>query len=78
MARVNGHLVPTTIDSGAKISIVPNEFIKSDDFVGETLKFKGVLAGYEWTKAHVAKVPMSIGKEPFVEKVLVVLGKDLE
>ena len=33
MANVNGHLVPTTIDSGAKISIVPKEFIKSDEFV---------------------------------------------
>ena len=71
-------LVPTTINSGAKISIVPKKLIKSDDFVGETLKFKGVLAGYEWTEVHVAKVSMSIEKESFVEKVLAVPGKDLE
>ena len=32
-------------------------------YIGETLKFKGVLAGYEWIEAHVAKVPMSIGEK---------------
>ena len=45
VALVNGHLVPIAIDSGAKMSIVPQEFVEQSDFVGEILTFKGVLQG---------------------------------
>ena len=56
MASVNDKLVPMTLDSGAKISIAPKEFVKQSDFIGETLKFKGILANYELTEAQVANV----------------------
>ena len=50
MGSVNGKLLPITIYSGANVSIVTEEFVKSSDFDGNTLKFKGILAGYQWTK----------------------------
>ena len=34
--------------------------------------------GYQWTEAQVAKVPIVIGNESFLEKVLPVPGEDLE
>ena len=77
MASVNGQLVPITIDSGAKVSIVPEESVQELDFVGETLKFKSNLSKCEWTEAQVANVPITIGSEFFVEKVLAVPGDDL-
>ena len=55
MVSVNCHLVPITIDSGAKMSIFQQEFIQQSDFVGETFKFKGVLAGYKWREAQVTQ-----------------------
>ena len=42
MASVDNHLVPMTLDSGAEVSIVPQEFVRLSDYTGEKLKFKGV------------------------------------
>ena len=47
IGSVNGQLIPITIDSGAKVSIVPEEFVKESDLDGTKLKFKGILAGYQ-------------------------------
>ena len=77
MASVNNHLLPMTLDSGAEISIVPQEFVNPSDFTGESLKFKGVLAKHAWTEARVANVPITIGPESFQERVLAVPGEDL-
>ena len=56
MASVNNQLLPMTLDSGAEISIVPQEFVNPSDFTGESLKFKGVLAKHAWTEARVVSV----------------------
>ena len=49
---------------------MPQEFVREQDFTGETLKFKGVLAKHKWTEARVADVQFVIGPETFREKVL--------
>ena len=77
MASVNKHLLPMTLDSGAEISIVPQEFVEPSNFTGESLKFKGILVKGEWIEAKVAKVPITIGLEYFQERVLAVPGEDL-
>ena len=67
MASVNNHLVPMTLDSGAEVTIVPQEFVKPSDCMEEKLKFNGVLAKHEWTEARVAMIPVVIGIESFQE-----------
>ena len=54
MTSVNGNFSPMTQDSGAEVSIVPEEFVDSSDYAGESLKFRGVQAKCEWIEAKVA------------------------
>ena len=37
MASIHNHLLPITLDSGAEISIVPQEFVNPSDFTGESV-----------------------------------------
>ena len=77
MASVNSNLMPMTLDSGAEMSIVPREFVRESEYMGETLKFMGVLINHEHSEAKVASVKITIGHESIQEQVLAVLGEDL-
>ena len=65
MASVNDHRLPMTLDSGEEVSIVPQEFVKPSDFMGETLKW--CLCQTWVTEARVANVHVTIGQESFTK-----------
>ena len=78
MVKVNGSLVPVTIDSGAGVSLIPKEFIKESDYTGRKECFKGVLAKDGWVEADKAIATLHFGPFSFQEKVLAIPGEDME
>ena len=50
MAIVSGVQVPTTIDSGADRSVIPEEMVRPEQFTGREVTFNGVAQGTLQTK----------------------------
>ena len=41
MATLGGVRIPMTFDSGAQISVIPIELVRSDEMTGETTNYRG-------------------------------------
>ena len=47
---VAGIQIPTTVDSGADRSVIPEEIIPPEQFTGREIKFNGVTEGHSWQR----------------------------
>ena len=69
MAKINEVRIPMTIDSGAKVSIVPLELVKQEELTGDSTKCKGAFDKQTWTDAKIAHVTITVGTESLQIKV---------
>ena len=74
LAEVSGTKIPLTLDTGADISIVPSEVVKSHEFTDETFTFKTVLSDEKGYEGKVANVTFRVGKDVFNRKAVAVPG----
>ena len=75
MAEMSGILLPVTLDSGAQVTIVPEEAVKESEFTGETTRFSGIMHG-EYS-GKLANIVLQIGGETFARTAVAVPGKDI-
>ena len=75
MAEMLGILLPVTLDSGAQVTIVPEEAVKESEFTGETTRFNGIMHG-EYS-GKLANIVLQIGGETFARTAVAVPGKDI-
>ena len=66
--QVNGHSVPVVMDSGASVSIVPENLVSSENMLGERIAVQGVFRAEE---IPLAIVPFRIGEWEWEEEVAV-------
>ena len=67
--------VPITLDSGAQVTVVPEEAVKQCQFTGQTTKFNGIIEGDHSGK--LANVVIQIGSDSFARTAVAVPGKDI-
>ena len=75
MAQISGILVPVTIDSGAQITVVPEELVKQTEFTGETTTFKDIMEGQH--TGRLANIVLQIGGQEYPRKAVAVPGSDI-
>ena len=75
MAELLGILLPLTLDSGAQVTVVPEEAVKDSEFTGETTKCNGIVnEGY---LGRLANITLQIGGESFHREEVAVPGQDI-
>ena len=75
MGQMAGILLPITLDSGAQVTVVPEEVVQVSEFTGESTKFKGIIQGEHM--GRLANVIIQIGAEKFPRQEVAVPGKDI-
>ena len=78
MSEIAGKKVPLTFDTGAQISLVPNELVSEEEFTGKVSKFKGINSKGEWSEGRVAKVTFTVGADKFVSKAVALPGESID
>ena len=75
MGSIGAHVLPVTCDSGADITIVPEECVQQSDFTGETCEvssFNRVVSS-----GKICNVEVKLGDRTFKRKAVAQPGKDL-
>ena len=78
MSEIAGKRVPLTFDTGAQISLVPNELVSEEEFTGEVSKFKGINSKREWSEGRVAKITFTVGADKFISKAVALPGESID
>ena len=78
MATLGGVRLPMTFDSGAQISVVPIELVRSDEMTGETTNYRGAFTNNEWLVGIVANVSIKVGDELFRSRAIAAPGEQME
>lgn len=76
MAKVNGYYFPMTLDSGASISLIPEEFVPASCFTGKMVTIEQVWSGAV-EKGREAYVWLQIGTLNFETRVCTAKGVDI-
>ena len=77
MVSINGILCLMTLDTGAKVTLVPKEVVPSQCFTGATQLFKGVDRTKGYSEGAVARVEMNVLDQTREMDVLAVPGEHL-
>ena len=72
---VEGHFMPITCDSGAEISVVPEECVGADQLTGETCTFASFRKDNSTGKECVVKI--QVGDREFSRKAVTQPGEDI-
>ena len=75
MAQISGISVPITVDSGAQLTVVPEEMVKESEFTGENKRFNDVMQGPHVGK--LANIVIQIGGRDYPRKAVAVPGSDI-
>ena len=75
MDHISGILVPVTIDSGAQLTVVPEELVKPIEFTSETTAYKDIVEGQY--VGQLASIVLQIGGQEYPRKAVVVPGLDI-
>ena len=77
MAKVEGKNIPMTFDTGAEISLIPDELVKPEQLTGETMKIKGVGEDSTCLEGNIARVTFTVGSVKFHCRALAVPGSKM-
>ena len=75
MGQMSGILLPITLDSGAQVTVLPEEIVKDSEFTRERTRFKGIIQVEH--EGRIANVSIQIGGEQFERKAVAVPGRDI-
>ena len=78
LVKVNGHYFPATMDTGATVSVVPKEFVREEDYTGETETITGPWKKLGRLTAPVVEVSAQVGDLTLVKRAVVVEGNALD
>ena len=67
-----------TFDSGAQISVVPIELVRSDEMTGVTTNYRSAFTNNEWLVGKVANVSIKVGNELFRSRAIAAPGEQME
>ena len=77
LATVDGYSFPMTIDTGAKISIMPTEFVREDLLIGRVENIKGFEKTALFGEVPTALVDIRVGELVIPRKVALLDGETL-
>ena len=75
LARVEGYLLPMTLDTGATISVVPKEIVSGEKYTGRVEVLQGYAKDDPVREAPVAEVTIEIGGYKVTREAALIAGE---